>query len=82
MRTEQKRKVGTLHLVCNGCEVTGWSDVTVEVSIEDLGSGVAKVSAAIPPVRDLVPEGWQICDPYTYCPACWRSIEDESGEGR
>ena len=72
-----RRKAGTLTISCCGCDAVAEVAVEVEVATEPISASVVKVSTRIPSVDDLIPDGWEFCDPWThltYCPKCWGSI--------
>lgn len=70
----------TLLLRCNGCdaqvETAPWRCEYVPIGPTNF------VQRRTPDVQTIVPDGWQMWDPYTlatYCPECWASIEGGTG---
>ncbi len=68
---------------CDGClaEAEGKSPSSEFISFSGRSYGFGSRHES--PIRELSPDGWIAFDPYTgctYCPECWKSIEDSTTE--
>lgn len=75
----------TVTFSCGGCDATAQGTAPLRcrfISFSGQDHGFGQYHTDRP--QDVAPEGWMPFDPYTqatYCPACWREIEEGTDAG-
>jgi hypothetical protein len=69
-----------VHMKCDGCDAEKTTEYARRTFTSFTGKSYGIGTYHYPTIDELVkPTGWTWSDPYTgctYCPDCWKSIED------